>query len=110
MGNHASVDNPASGSHHRRPSRDSKAVEEILRIEAASPPADARPATSSSRGQHRRSDQLLLMLCSANRDPDAFAHPADFDINRSPNRHLSFAPGAPLSWLTSRPHRVDRRA
>ena len=71
-----------------------KAVEEILRIEAAV--AAGRRATRDVElggGSIAEGDQLLLMLCSANRDPDAFTHPADFDINRSPNRHLSFGAG-----------------
>jgi cytochrome P450 len=71
-----------------------KAVEEILRIEAAV--AAGRCATRDIElgGVHiAKGDQLLLMLCSANRDPDTFTHPADFDITRSPNRHLSFGAG-----------------
>jgi cytochrome P450 len=71
-----------------------RAVEEILRIEAAI--AAGRRATRDVElggVSIAEGDQLLLMLCSANRDPDAFAHPTDFDINRSPNRHLSFGAG-----------------
>jgi cytochrome P450 len=71
-----------------------KAVEEILRIEAAV--AAGRRATRDVElggVSIAKGDQLLLMLCSANRDPDAFPDPADFDINRSPNRHLSFGAG-----------------
>jgi cytochrome P450 len=71
-----------------------KAVEEILRIEAAV--AAGRRATRDVElggVSIAKGDQLLLMLCSANRDPNAFPDPADFDINRSPNRHLSFGAG-----------------
>jgi cytochrome P450 len=71
-----------------------KAVEEILRIEAAV--AAGRRATRDIElggVSIAKGDQLLLMLCSANRDPDTFSHPGDFDINRSPNRHLSFGAG-----------------
>lgn len=71
-----------------------KAVEEILRIEAAV--AAGRRATRDVElggVTIAGGDQLLLMLCSANRDPDAFTHPNDLDINRSPNRHLSFGAG-----------------
>jgi cytochrome P450 len=71
-----------------------KAVEEILRIEAAV--AAGRRATRDVElggVSIAKGDQLLLMLCSANRDPDTFPHPADLDINRSPNRHLSFGAG-----------------
>ncbi|OBI19814.1 cytochrome [Mycobacterium sp. E2327] len=71
-----------------------KAVEEILRIEAAV--AAGRRATRDLElggVSIAEGDQLLLMLCSANRDPDAFPQPSDFDINRNPNRHLSFGAG-----------------
>ena len=71
-----------------------KAVEEILRIEAAV--AAGRRATRDTElgGVNiAEGDQLLLMLCSANRDPETFTHPAELDINRSPNRHLSFGAG-----------------
>jgi cytochrome P450 len=33
------------------------------------------------------------MIAAANRDPDAFDHPDDFAITRSPNPHLSFGGG-----------------
>ena len=71
-----------------------KAVEEILRIEAAV--AAGRRATRDTElggVSIAEGDQLLLMLASANRDPGTFAHPAELDINRSPNRHLSFGAG-----------------
>jgi cytochrome P450 len=71
-----------------------KAVEEVLRIEAAV--AAGRKATRDVElggVSIAAGDQLLLMLCSANRDPDAFTQPGDFDITRSPNRHLSFGAG-----------------
>lgn len=71
-----------------------KAVEEILRIEAAVA-AGRRAARDTELGgvTIAEGDQLLLMLCSANRDPETFAHPDELDINRSPNRHLSFGAG-----------------
>jgi len=36
---------------------------------------------------------ITLGIGSANRDPDTFAFPDDFDIARNPNRHLAFAAG-----------------
>jgi cytochrome P450 len=89
------VDNPAQRDRIvADPAVIPKAVEEILRIEAAV--AAGRRATRDVElggVSIAEGDQLLLMLCSANRDPDAFPHPSDFDINRSPNRHLSFGAG-----------------
>ena len=35
-----------------------------------------------------------MLYASANRDPQQFANPNDFDIRRNPNRHLSFGIGA----------------
>ena len=53
-----------------------KAVEEILRIEAAVVPGRRATATSSSAAcSIAKDDQLILMLCSANRDPAEFADP-----------------------------------
>jgi cytochrome P450 len=71
-----------------------KAVEEILRMEAAVS-AGRRATRDVELGgvSIAEGDQLLLILSSANRDPDAFPNPGDFDINRSPNRHLSFGAG-----------------
>jgi cytochrome P450 len=89
------VDNPAQReSIITDPAVIPTAVEEILRIEAAV--AAGRRATRDVElggVSIAEGDQLLLMLCSANRDPDTFPHPNDFDINRSPNRHLSFGAG-----------------
>lgn len=71
-----------------------KAVEEILRIEAAVA-AGRRAIRDVELGGVKiaEGDQLLLMLCSANRDPGTFSAPGEFDITRSPNRHLSFGAG-----------------
>lgn len=71
-----------------------KAVEEILRMEAAV--SMGRRATRDAElGGVRiaEGDQLLLMLCAANRDANEFPNPETFDIHRSPNRHLSFSVG-----------------
>jgi len=42
----------------------------------------------------RAGDMLGLLYGSANRDPEAFAEPDDFDIARAPNRHFAFGAGA----------------
>jgi cytochrome P450 len=83
------------------------AVEEILRIEAAIVPG-RRATRDVELGSVTiaKDDQLILMLCGANRDPDQFAEPADFDIERQPNRHLSFGAG-PHRCLGSHLGRVE---
>jgi cytochrome P450 len=84
-----------------------KAVEEILRIEAAVVPG-RRATRDVELGGVRiaKDDQLILMLCSANRDPEYFATPDHLDIARYPNRHLSFGSG-PHRCLGSHLGRVE---
>ncbi|MEQ3549903.1 cytochrome P450 [Pseudonocardia nematodicida] len=70
------------------------AVEEILRYEAAV--AMGRRATVDAvigDVTVRAGDQLLLLLCAANRDGDEFDQPQALDVGRSPNRHLTFGSG-----------------
>jgi cholest-4-en-3-one 26-monooxygenase len=43
--------------------------------------------------QIKAGDQLLLMYSSANRDPEHFDRPEDFDVTRDPNLHLAFGFG-----------------
>jgi cytochrome P450 len=40
-----------------------------------------------------KDDQLIVLLCTANRDADYFDSPDTFDVTRYPNRHLSFGSG-----------------
>ncbi|MEZ7240686.1 cytochrome P450 [Rhodococcus sp. GXMU-t2271] len=70
------------------------AVEEILRIEAAV--VMGRRATRDVElggARIKEGDQLIVMLCSANRDADEFDDPDTLDLERTPNRHLSFGAG-----------------
>lgn len=69
-----------------------RAVDECLRFES---PAQfiGRVATGALeiRGQAlRKNDVVLLLLGSANRDPEQFEDADEFDIGRYPNPHLSF--------------------
>jgi len=51
-------------------------------------------ADAEVRGQKpARGEQLAMFYASANRDPDVFERPDEFDITRSPNRHLGFGTG-----------------
>ena len=70
------------------------AVEEILRIEAAVI-AGRRATKDVELGGVTISEgeQLIVLLCSANRDDTEFEEPDDLKIDRSPNRHLSFGAG-----------------
>lgn len=71
-----------------------KAVEEVLRIEAAVTMGRCATRDVEIGGVAiAEGDQMILLLCSANRDPDYFDSPNTFDIDRSPNRHLSFGAG-----------------
>jgi len=86
------------------------AMEEILRFDA--------PVQGDIRTLRRdvelhgetmgEGDVVLVLLGSANRDPEAVPDPEEFDITRSPNPHLTFAAGphfclgAPLVRLEHR--------
>jgi cytochrome P450 len=43
--------------------------------------------------QIKAGERVLLLFGSANRDPEVFPDPDTVDIDRSPNRHLSFGAG-----------------
>ncbi len=71
------------------------AVEEILRIEAAVVPGRRAMRDVELGGMSiAAGDQLILMLCSANRDEREFDRADEVDVTRRPNRHLSFGGGA----------------
>ena len=83
------------------------AVEEMLRYEGPFQ-RNRRLATEAVEldGHLIRKGQLLVqMLGAANRDPAVFPNPDSFDIERHPNRHVSFGHGphfcigAPLARL-----------
>jgi cytochrome P450 len=71
------------------------AVEELLRFDGPVQ-VNSRVAlddASFAGGRVRRGDVLLLLLGSANRDPDGFARPDEIDLHRQPNKHLAFGHG-----------------
>ncbi|MFE3317489.1 cytochrome P450 [Nocardia sp. NPDC059195] len=72
------------------------AVEEVLRWTTPALHA-GRTATEDVElhGRPIEAGQLVtIWMVSANQDRDEFARPAVFDLNRTPNRHLTFAYGA----------------
>ena len=73
----------------------SGAVEEILRYEAPLQRVRRVAKTDVTIGGEtiRKGQSALLLLGSANRDPDLCADPDRFDITRAPVQHLSFAFG-----------------
>jgi cytochrome P450 len=83
------------------------AVEEILRIEAAVIPGRCATRDVELGGvQIKKGDQLILTLCSANRDADEFDDAEDLQLDRHPNRHLSFGSG-PHRCLGSHLARIE---
>jgi len=74
------------------------AIEEILRYES---PIQFIGRTANEdfeiKGKQIKKGQvIMLMLASAHRDPDVFANPDVFDIERDPNKHLAFGAGRHL--------------
>ncbi|WP_155349471.1 cytochrome P450 [Acrocarpospora pleiomorpha] len=77
------------------PSLAPKAVEEVLRFVTPSKNR-LRVATADTvigDKQIKEGDWVVSWLTSANRDPEVFARPNEFDITRDPNPHLSFGLG-----------------
>lgn len=90
-----------------RPELLTSAIEELLRYEPSTQKA-LRYATADVelRGkQIRKGQAVILLLASANRDPEVFPDPDRLDITRAENRHLGFGAGihvclgAPLARL-----------
>lgn len=82
-------------------------IEEVLRYESPVPRAVRRATRDFDwhGRQIKRGQTITLVIGAANRDPRQFRLPEVFDIERSPNRHLSFGfgrhfcLGAPLARL-----------
>jgi cytochrome P450 len=95
------------------------AVEELLRYDA---PLQLFERTAKQDVQVAgvslaQGDKIAVLLGSANRDPEVFAHPDVMDVGRDPNPHLGFGAGihfclgAPLARLelqTSLPLLLER--
>ncbi len=71
------------------------AAEEILRFDGPSKMQVRMAATDIDVGDEviRRHDMVYLVQAAANRDPDVFADPDRFDLQRNPTDHLGFGFG-----------------
>jgi hypothetical protein len=71
------------------------AVEEILRFESSNQLGNRTTTTAVEIGDQTIAAGSVLTLCigAANRDPQQFDRPDEFDITREPNPHLAFAAG-----------------
>lgn len=71
------------------------AIEEVLRLEGVTTivPRVATEDTTVSGVDVPAGEFLLLLLGSANLDPEVFTDPSHFDIRRTPNNHLAFGHG-----------------
>jgi cytochrome P450 len=86
------------------------AVEELLRFDSPVQMTAriARADLDFEGRRFRRGQFVVLLLGSANRDPDVFPEPDRLDLGRTDNRHLSFGLGAhfclgaPLARLEGR--------
>jgi cytochrome P450 len=85
----------------QRPAMAGPAVEEFLRYDSPVPFPTRTALTDVEIGGRRlpRGTGVILLLGSANRDPDAFERPDELDVTRFaagrlPRRHLAFSQGA----------------
>ena len=71
------------------------ATEEILRFDGPSKMQVRMAADDVDLGDQviRRHDMVYLVQAAANRDPDVFAEPDSFDLERNPTDHLGFGFG-----------------
>ena len=70
-------------------------TEEILRLRSPNQFGNRETTAEVTIGGHKIPPRTNLHLCigAANRDPEVFDNPTQFDITRQPNRHLAFAGG-----------------
>ncbi|WP_299535630.1 cytochrome P450 [uncultured Streptomyces sp.] len=72
------------------------AIEEMLRWTSSATHITRRATADVELGGQRvrRGDLVVCWLTSANRDPAHFTDPDDFDVRRTPNRHLALGTGS----------------
>ena len=77
-------------------SRAGLAIEEFLRFVSPvqfSKPRYVRKDVDLDRVRVPKGDRIMAMLAAANMDPQAHEHPEKLDLQRRPNRHISFGTG-----------------
>lgn len=77
------------------PELNQSAVEEFLRYDGPTNALVRNVAQDHDLGGKalKKGQRVFLMINSANRDPEMFDRPEDFDITRKPNRHMTFGQG-----------------
>ena len=86
------------------------AIEESLRFDSPIQRTFRRVSETTEFGGHElREDHIVIQLLgAANRDPEHFDRPDEFDVERRPNRHIAFGSGvhfcigAPLARLEAK--------
>src|SRR6266851_5022048 len=77
-------------------SRANLAVEELLRFVSPvqfTKPRFVRKATELGSVRVKKGDRIMAMVAAGNMDPQAHEHPERLDLQRRPNRHISFGTG-----------------
>ncbi|MDO8497709.1 MAG: cytochrome P450 [bacterium] len=95
-GINALIDNPEQYALlQRSPELANSAVEEVLRYDPAFSYAGRRTTEANILGgvPIGAEQRILFLFGGANRDPSQFSNPHDFNITRSPNKHLTFGHG-----------------
>lgn len=72
------------------------AVEEVLRYVSAvqfTKPRNVRKDVEIEGVRLKKGDVVMAMIVASNGDPEVIEHPHEFDLNRKPNRHVSFGAG-----------------
>jgi cytochrome P450 len=79
-----------------RPMLIKTAVEEMLRFESSNQLGNRMTVEAIELGGITMPAGTPITLCigAANRDPAQFSEPENFDVGRTPNRHVAFASGA----------------
>jgi cytochrome P450 len=83
-------------------SRANLAIEEFLRFVSPvqfTKPRFVRQDIELGGVRLKTGDKIMAMLAAANMDPNANPHPEKLDLERRPNRHLSFGTRQPNEML-----------